>query len=206
VGELALYTSLVDLAAGIEEMGSYPAVYFEKMMHRVPPAAVVDRNPWLVATLTGKTIFHIGCVGPLHEKLLKVCPKAYGMDHETARYPNFVCLDIENMRMPLPRYDDVEVILLGEILEHLLAPGMLLLRVRDVYPEIPVIITVPNAASEALQSSLKRGYESVNLDHTCWFSWHTLKVLIEKCGYTLQEWYWYGGRPLFAEGLIFVVR
>lgn len=202
----AVYDSLAMLEASIQEMGYHTPEYFDKMMHKVPCVPSVERTQWLITQLIGKTLLHIGCIGPLHEQLLKVCTKAYGIDRESARYSNYVCLDIETMRMPLPKYDGVQVVLLGEVLEHLLAPGLLLKQVKMVYPEIPVIITVPNAGSEALQANLRRGYESVNRDHVAWYSWKTLKTLVERCGYEIQQFYWYGGKPLFAEGLIFVVN
>lgn len=179
--------------------------YADKMMHRVPAVPSVDREAWLCARLAGKTILHIGCVGRLHAALLKVCTRAYGIDQEAARYPDFTRLDVETMGGPLPPCAGVEVVLLAEILEHLVAPGALLQKVRAGYPGCEVMVTVPNAFSEAGRRWIQRGYSNVNRDHTMWFDWRTLTTLVEKCGYQVREWYWHTGKPLVAEGLIMVV-
>ena len=53
---------------------------------------------------------------------------------------------------------------------------------------------------------MQKGVENVNIAHTMWFSWRTLKTLVERYNYDIKEWAWYHGDPLFAEGLVFVVR
>ena len=149
-------------------------------------------------------VFHIGCDGPFDTALREVTKRCYGLDHNPMpTRPDFFCLDLDTMGCPLPQKDDVEIILLGEVLEHLLAPGLVLKQVRKQYPGREVLITVPNAFCP--QPRLKQGIEMVNRDHTAWYSYTTLTTLVAKCGYTMQEWMWYGGKPLVAEGLIFVV-
>jgi hypothetical protein len=201
-----MYASLEALEHGIQARRGLTPEYADKMLHQVPDVPSVDRVPWLVARLTGKTILHLGCVGPLHEQLLQVCTRAYGLDQEAARYPDYTRLDLEAGSAPLPWFSDVEVVLLGEVLEHLVSPGALLKQVRAGYGGCEVIITVPNAGAAGLQQHLKRGYENVNIDHKMWFSYRTLRSLVEACGLQLVAWYWCGGPPLFAEGLLFVVR
>lgn len=200
----ALYDSLDSLAQGIEAMGGLSPEYYDRMMHRIPEAACVERVPWLLSRLAGKTILHVGCHGPLHEALLKTCAKAYGLDHEAASYPHYVQMDLESDA--LPRYGDVEVVLLAEILEHLMSPGVLLWQVKEQYPGCEVIITVPNAFSSAGHAWIQKGIEQINIDHTAWYSYMTLKGLVEKCHFQVQEWYWAGKPRYTAEGLLFVVR
>lgn len=202
----ARYQSLDDLAAALEEQGQYPPEYWDKQVHRVPAAAVVDREAWLLERCVDKTVLHIGCAGPLHQALREVATRAYGIDQEKTPWPETWALDVERLGDPLPPIPGLELVLLPEILEHLTMPGLLLRKVREAYPGCGVIVTTPNAGSVAFQAWLKRGYENVNRDHCCWFSWRTLTTLVEKCGYAVEEWYWYRGRPLYAEGLIFVVR
>jgi hypothetical protein len=202
----ALYDTLDALEDGIQAMGRLSPDYWDKMMWKVPTVPSVERVPWLVERVRGKTILHLGCVGTLHEALLKTCARAYGIDQEPARYPDYHRLDVEAMGMPLPVFAGVEVVLLGEVLEHMVNPGALLHKVREGYPGCEVIVTVPNAFSEAGYTWMKRGTENVNKDHTAWYSWRTLTTLVEKCGYAVQEFYWHTGKPLFAEGLVMVVR
>jgi Methyltransferase domain len=135
-------------------------------------------------------------------ELHKVCKRVYGLDQAPARYSDDVVMDIEAEE--LPRYADVEVVLLAEVLEHLVSPGVLLWQVREQYPQCHVIVTVPNAYSAAAQTWIRRGYENVNSDHVAWYSQQTLGVLLAKCGLTVQERYWYGGKPGIAEGIIAV--
>lgn len=202
----ALYNTLEALEDGIQEMGKLSPEYWDKMMWKVPTVPSVERVPWLVERLRGKTILHIGCIGTLHEALLKTCARAYGIDQEEARYPDYHRLDVETMRCSLPSCPGVEVVLLGEVLEHLVSPGALLQHVQQDYPGCEVIITVPNAFSEAGFRWMKRGIENVNRAHVAYYSYYTLMTLIERCGYQMQQWFWHTGRPLFAEGLIMVVR
>ncbi len=202
----ALYETLDALDAGLQALRGMSPEYADKMLHRVPAVPSVDREAWLCARLAGKTILHIGCVGRLHAALLKTCQRAYGIDQEAARYPDFTRLNVETMACPLPQYAGVEVVLLAEILEHLVSPGALLQKVRAGYPECEVMVTVPNAFSEAGRQWMQRGYENVNRDHKMWFSYQTLLCLVQACGFQLVEWSWYGGRALGAEGLLMVVR
>jgi 2-polyprenyl-3-methyl-5-hydroxy-6-metoxy-1,4-benzoquinol methylase len=197
---VALYDSLDSLAQGIEERGGLSPEYWAKQIHKIPDAKSVDRVPWLLARLTGKVILSIGCNGPLHEQLLKVCTRAYGIDEQEARYPHFRQMDIEAEE--LPTYEDVEVVLLGEVIEHVVSAGVLLWQVRTHYPGREIVVSVPNAQSESGRQWLSKGYENVNRDHVAYYSYWTLRTLLEKSSYTPKEFYWYGGRPYFAEGLI----
>jgi hypothetical protein len=69
--------------------------------------------------------------------------------------------------------------------------------------DVPVILTTPNARSIAGYKWGDRGTECVNKDHVAWYSYHTLKTLIERHGFELRFWGWYNGEPYTAEGLIF---
>jgi hypothetical protein len=200
----ALYDSLDSLAAGIEETQGYDPAWYQRMIHKIPDVPSVQRVPWLINRLAAKTILDVGCHGPLHVELLKVCSKAYGVDHEPATYPDYRQMDLEGEELPV--YADVEVVLLGEVIEHLVSPGVLLWQVREKYPQCETIITAPNAFSQAGQSWIHRGIEQINIDHNAWYSYMTLKTLVEKCRFTVTEWYWHNGPKYVAEGLIFVCR
>jgi 2-polyprenyl-3-methyl-5-hydroxy-6-metoxy-1,4-benzoquinol methylase len=210
----APYATLEALATGIEAMGSLSPEYWDRMMHPVPVVPCIDRADWLLKRLAGKTVLHLGCVGPLHEGLLKVCTRVYGIDLEpldrgpgqAASYPDYVRLDLDDLDGPLPVSAGVQAVLLGEVLEHLTMPGLLLRLVREAYPGVEVLISVPNAAADGLRHHLARGYENVHTGHMAWYSWKTLTTLVERCGFAVQEWYWCGEKPLFAEGLLMVVR
>lgn len=200
----ARFTTLEALEGELEAMGQLSAEYWDKQIHRLPAAPSVERVPWLLQRLTGKIVLHVGCAGPLHVELRKVCAKVYGLDQAPARYPEDLVIDIEAEE--LPTYTDVQVVLLAEVLEHLVSQGVLLWQVREHYPHAEVVVTVPNAYSAAGLAWIQKGYENVNGDHVAWYSHQTLTMLLAKCGYTVTERYWYGGAPGTAEGLIAVAR
>ena len=202
----ALYETLDALEDGIQEMGHLSPEYWNKMIHKIPAATSVDRVSWLVNRLAGKTILHIGCVGPLHDQLLKVCKRAYGIDLEPASYPFYTQMDMDHLTGPLPLFAGVEVVLCAEVVEHLGNPRFLLEQLGEQYAECELIVTVPNAFSIAGQSWMKKGIENVNLDHVAWYSYWTLTALLTKSGYEMCEWYWAGGAPLTAEGIVMVCR
>ena len=99
--------------------------------------------------------------------------------------------------------DKFELIVAGEIIEHLANPGNLLKVLRQI--SCPLLITVPNAFSSAAAGHLSAGTENVNKAHVSWYSYTTLLTLTMRYNYSLKEFYWYSGKPLFAEGLIFLL-
>jgi len=205
-GDPVPYESLEALRDSLAVMGQYSPEYWDKMMHRVPTAPVVpDRRAWLTQRCTGKRVLHVGSHGPLHEVLRPVCVALYGVDRVT-HGPHTYAVDLDRAPDDLPVLPDVDLVLCGEVLEHLSNPGWLLAMLRDTYAVCPVIITVPNAFAEAGRGALHRGYEQVNCDHVAWYSWRTLTTLVERYGYQVQEFLWYHGVPLTAEGLIMVCQ
>jgi hypothetical protein len=183
-----------------------PDEYVAKMLHAVPETKSIDRVAFLKAQCTDKVVLHVGCGGPLHGMLKPLTKKLYGVDVvPMPEVENLTILDLDSPA--LQHYsvpEDVEVILLAEVLEHLTNPGLLLKHLRP-HPALK-IITVPNAFSASGFKSLQRGTETVNREHVAYYSWHTLTVLVERYGYTVDEWWWYNGPAKFAEGIIFVVR
>lgn len=189
--------------------------YDEKQRHPVPDFPVVDRVGFILDMCRGKVVLDIGASGPMHEAIVEVAKKCYGIDREPG--PNIVAFDLDNIGSftwtAIPWWDDVEIIVCGEVIEHLANPGNFLQSLRHEYfqrratkAKPAVIITVPNAASSALQASLRQGIESVNSDHVAWYSWKTLSVLLGRYGYEPMFWGWYNGSPRFAEGIVCVTE
>ena len=204
--------------------------YVARMIHEVPDAVVVDRVKFVLGRAEGKVVLDVGASGALHEALCKAAKRVIGIDRPTlmnehqrmyvghsalvsfdeARNPGplqemfFIDLDDVNGFVPLC---PAELIVCGEVIEHLGNPLHFLTRLRRTYPSTPVIVTVPNAFADIGRRHLERNeWENVNIDHVAWYSWRTLKTLVERAGYAVKEVYWYNGRPLFAEGLIFVME
>ena len=184
--------------------------YVAKMMHRVPEAGVVDRAKFILERCKGKVVLDIGASGPMHEQIAAAARDCFGIDRPGASdVTGVVGIDLDephDLSPELYEWEHVELVVCGEVLEHLSNPGRFLNGLRRNYPNAPVIITVPNAFSTAGQRHMEDGIENVNIDHVNWYSWRTMKTLLDRCGYVVEEFHWYGGEPYTAEGLIFLVH
>lgn len=174
----------------------------------LPPIRIVDREQWLVEFCSGKDVLHLGCADALytearlqdlsrllHYRLTEVAHYLVGLDnaHEeleklAARWPQWelVLGDVEHLEaVKLDRQFDV--VLAGELVEHLLNVGLFLTSVRHhLKPGVGrLVITTPNHFGTRRFSHLLRGAEKVHPDHTCYYSYHTLKHTVERCGYEL---------------------
>ncbi len=189
--------------------------YAAKMLHDVPESKTVDRTAFICERVAGKRVLDIGSSGPLRVAVQAAAGAVIGLDREAS--DGVIAFDLDDLPgddgghgvdfadLPVDKRFP-EVVLCGEILEHLSNPGFLLQRLHYQYPGVPVIISVPNAFSKIARKHMERGTENVNLDHCSWFSYTTLKTLLGRYGYTIREHYWYGGPPYVAEGLIVVTE
>jgi hypothetical protein len=180
--------------------------YAAKMLHPLPAnATVVNRRAFILERAAGKVVLDVGATGPMHALLVQKAAKVYGWDREDG--PGVTGVNLDAVGLQLPVYPDVELIVLGEVLEHLSNPGHFLNALRAAYA-CPTIVTVPNAYCMLGRGHLARGYDCVNGDHVAWHSPKTLAVLLERAGYEIREFFYYNGRPnepiYQAEGLIAV--
>jgi 2-polyprenyl-3-methyl-5-hydroxy-6-metoxy-1,4-benzoquinol methylase len=201
----------------LDEITAYHGLgeeYGKKQLHKVPETEVVkNRRDFIVQYCKGKKVLNIGCnSGPLHQELMKVCYNLWGVDKEKSENEDHswqvIPLDLDKVNgkdtLPFPQDLGIEVVVCGEVLEHLANPGWFLQRLIKTLPEAVVIITVPNAFSKGAHNWNGQRVENVNLDHVSWYSYRTLKTLVERYNYSVERWYWYNGKPQTAEGLIFV--
>lgn len=201
-------TTLEDLEKEAHDMAGYDPDYWKKQMHRVPKSQVLDRTIYLQAACKDKIALHIGCDGPLDALLNKEAKKLYGIDKGKIDREDFIEFDLDTLaHEKMPIFEGVEVIICGEVLEHLSNPGWFLKRMKEAYPGALVVFTVPNATAFGLVSTLKnKGYECVNPDHVCWYSYTTMRTLLGRFNYSIEGFYWYNGKPFVAEGLIILAR
>lgn len=196
---------LRDLCGSTHQLGSE---YERKQIHKIPDAPVVDRVAFILERCKGKRVLDVGASGPLHEAIKKVAQWCVGIDHprndKGESRPGAFYVDLDSR--PILPNRPVDLVVCGEVVEHLSNPGRFLDALIAMYPKTPVIITVPNAFSDAGRKWVEGGSENCNHDHTAWFSHRTLKTLVERAGYAVKEMAWYNGRPRFSEGLIFVVE
>lgn len=223
---VATFKTLDDLKDELAEMGNHSPEYWAKQVHTVEPSKVIDREDFLVKLCTGKTVLHVGCTGALDAALRKVATKCYGIDKEwQPSRADFACMDFDSFggsglemhtngdfpphwAFPVKaQFADVELIVCGEVLEHLSNPGVFLDAMRRSYPTQPVAFTVPNAFCEVgVNWLLNRHRENVHKDHVCYYSVTTLTTLLKRAGYERTRHYWYKGKPYVSEGIVLLAR
>lgn len=180
----------------------------------------VDRVGYLCELARGKKVLHLGATDSpgtkvaaqqgqlLHFQLSKVSEQLIGMDldHEMIQWlsdhhqaVNIKCGDVESFE-DYPQ-GDFDVIIAGEILEHLNNPGKALDCLRTIaQSSTKLVITVPNTYSFKGYVRAVLGYELIHPDHILHHSPHTLKVLLERHGFAVENFFSYvnGGSGLFA--------
>lgn len=171
----------------------------------------VDRINYLKDLCKGKKVLHLGATDSpttkkaiknghlLHLSLSEVCEYIVGLDldHSMIQWladqhgiSNIKHGNIENLQ-DYPQ-DDFEIIIAGEIFEHLSNPGKALDSIRySMKSSATLVITVPNAYSVKgfLRSLFK--HELIHPDHTLHHSPNTLKTLIERHGFFVKKYFSY---------------
>ena len=171
--------------------------------------SVVGRMDFVLEKCKGKKVLHLGCVDEgltaerintknlLHFKLIDVATEVWGVDIskeglkllEANGADNLVWGDIEQIdKIHEIKGHDFDVILLTEVLEHLNNPGLFLQGVKNLFHfNTIMIITVPNGLRLTGLLRQMQGYELVHPDHNYWFSYKTIRTLMEKNGYDINE-------------------
>src|SRR6266542_757629 len=91
--------------------------------------------------------------------------------------------------------DKFDVIMFGDVLEHLVEPKVVLEKVKElIAPEGRVLASVPNVAHGSVRLALLRGefrYSDLGLldkTHLRFFTRQTLDELFREAGYTIALW------------------
>jgi SAM-dependent methyltransferase len=185
-----------------------PTTPLNEFSHRLPDAPLVDRYQHLLGVCRGKRVIDLGFVDEgrlttkrkqrawLHELLSRSARELVGIDSDAggvrlARKLGFESYaadcqsDSDLMDLELEQAD---VVVAGELIEHLDRPGDFLEAVKTlVGPTGVLVLTTPNAArlTNLLGSLAHR--ELANPDHVAWYSWHALKTLLERHGWVLRS-------------------
>lgn len=191
-----------------------PATMIETL-HPMPDTEIVaGRHGVLRAACADKVVLHVGCVDSgltrerfargelLHQQLGRVARELWGTDIDGEGVRFLESRGVERLFLgdlssgvPLPALEQTpfDVIVLGEVLEHMPNPGRMLTSVRTMMRpgKTLLIVTVPNAFALSGLLSLVRGVESVHPDHTANFSRTTLLTLLTKTGLAVVKEYVY---------------
>lgn len=175
--------------------------YVAHMYQPIPDLPTIkDRAAYLIEKAKGKVVLDIGCTGPISARVRMSASKYYGIDKVDGDC--IVGVDLNHRPDLMPVFDDVEVVICSEILEHLSNPGYFLMALKEKYPKRLVYITVPNAGAYVVKDKC----ELVNAEHVCWYSYATLKQLLTRYDFEIKEARWGHGEPYTAAGVIMVAE
>ena len=150
-----------------------------------------------------KAVLDIGATGPMHEAIRELARVCYGIDILPKEEPDYFQIDLDHTAH-LPAINNIDIIIAGEVIEHLSNAGHFLDLLGE-YP-CPIVLTTPNAFAETgFQHVKNKGIEQVNKEHVAYYSYKTLSVLLERHGFQMDEFFWYHGKPNVAEGMICLI-
>lgn len=180
---------------------------------KLPKITSCDRITFILDRIRGKKVLHLGCADwpftqssvnqgtLLHQRMSSVAKDLVGVDLEPEAIKFMQTAGIEKVFVgdsELSLFDALgekfDVVVAGEIIEHVLNPGLFLDSIKSVcHANSIVIITTVNFASIKKLSRLLLRKETVHPDHVYYFSFSTLSCLLKKCDYQVEEWatYWW---------------
>ena len=179
--------------------------------HRLPRVPSVDRVAFLRSMARGKRVIHAGFCGTegyphrseslggwLHGQLAAEASELIGVDInrrgvEAAVHHGYeaVAADVRDKEaLSALRLDPADVVIAGELIEHLDDPGSFLDGAHVlVKPEGHLVLTTPNAHALRHTIATLAGIETINPDHVALYSWYTLTNLVQRHGWTVR---WFG--------------
>ena len=190
--------------------GSAEAGYgIDDMIHRLPPARVVDRTAWLVEQCRGRRVVHAGFADAgfaeehkrserwLHGHLAGAASALVGIDVDPVGVASAVdvgyhaCVaDCTNpAAVAALGLEPADVVVAGEVIEHVDRPGLLLDGLRELCcPAGRLIVTTPNAGGLLnTVAAIVRGVEINHPDHVVMFTWRTLTGLMRRRGWSVVD-------------------
>jgi SAM-dependent methyltransferase len=181
---------------------------------------LVDRVTFIKEAVRGRRTLHLGCANSpytresiarnmlLHPDLESLASEIYGFDLDQAGLDMLSAQGSTNLyRADLERLAEVpldtvfDVIVAGEMIEHLSNPGLFLDGIkRFMGPGTDLVITTINAYSAmrfAMYGLRGRGGENepVHPDHVAYYSYRTLKLVVERNGLELRRFCFYDVGP-----------
>ena len=188
--------------------------------HPLPRTSQVDRDAYLLDICRGKKVLHLACAawpatqmwcddGSLpHLKMLQVADRVAGFDWsrpgleilKRQSVPDLHLLNLLEVDQVEKGWQELgfepELIVAGELLEHLDRAGLVLENCRRVMSgKCKMVITVPNAFSIRSLLHVLRGYEKVAPDHVSYYSYSNVRELAERNGFSLDKVNWYRYSP-----------
>ena len=166
------------------------------------PQLYKDKIDWILPKVKGKKVLDLGCVRHelteidksdwLHGLIRDNAASVLGVDYlENAikvmqeKGYNVTCANVETMSLD----DRFELIVAGDLIEHLSNFGMFLERVGEhLLPGGEFLLTTPNPVNFLRFSHvLFAGKAGANPEHTCWFTNQVLVQLARRYSFEVAE-------------------
>ncbi len=177
---------------------------------------LVQRVEFIKKICEGKKVLHLGCTNfpytseaiendmLLHFDLEKIAGELYGFDFdregldvlEKAGGKNLFQADLEKLS-EVELAETFDVIIAGEIIEHLNNPGLFLNGIQQfMNPQTKLVITTINAycAMRYFIYGLRGkggASEPVHPDHVAYYSYKTLSLIINRANLDVNDFYFY---------------
>jgi SAM-dependent methyltransferase len=165
----------------------------------------VFRRDAIIDLCKGKTVLHFGFLGHynweemlksvnwLHSEIHRVAKRLVGIDYLKSEVDKvrsnyaleaYACdvMELEKLNFQ----STFDIVLCGEIIEHLDNPGLFLEKLRRFLSrESMLIITTPNPwwVKRMIPGFAYREKQKLNREHVMWQSYFTLKYLLERYRY-----------------------
>lgn len=177
---------------------------------------LVQRVEYLKHLCRGKSVLHLGCTNHpyieesvkskthLHFDLMEIARELYGFDYDVEGLEALEKYGVKDLyEADLERLENVpldktfEVIIAGEMIEHLSNPGLFLQGIqRFMSAETNLVITTINAYTgfRFLIYGLKgKGgvNEPVHPDHVAYYSYSTLKLVLQRANLHIDKFAFY---------------
>ena len=172
--------------------------------HRLPRGRPVERHEALIEAARGRRVVHVGFVDELmaskiaqevwlHARLAAVASSLVGLDSSeegvaAARAEGYEAYVVDAQSAEAVRalgLAPADVVIAGEIIEHLDAPGPFLRAMHEAAPQL--VLTTPNAYRLLNFLAPISGSELIHPDHTSWQSPNTIRTLLERAGWEVER-------------------
>jgi SAM-dependent methyltransferase len=179
---------------------------------RLPRRGPCDRVDLLLDFCRGRRVVHVGFVDErrmetkleagkwVHERLAAVADSIVGLDLaedgvEWAKAQGFEAYAVDAQSpeaVAALGLEPADVVVAGEIIEHLDAPGPFLRAMRVLLKKDGrLVVTTPNAYRLLNFLAPALGSELIHPDHTAWHSPHTLRNLLVRSGWNVEGMAYY---------------
>ncbi len=172
---------------------------------------VIYRKEEIMRLCAGKRVLHLGFIQHhdlyekkiaekdwLHEKIASVAKTVVGLDYlkddvdiirDKYGYECYFAdvTDVSLMQDLAESLGTFDVVVCGELIEHVDNPGLMLANIRPfLQPQGYLIVTTPNPwRYRRIRLMMKGCFEKdwLNREHVAWYSYQTLRQILERYGF-----------------------